>query len=124
MALGLVLWFVRGSLGNVLARQNRTSEGEQSLHAQMQTQIADLHDRNRELNDRNHELMRETIKLATAHGEKMMAAIADVRREYHDGMVRVHAKLEKTEAELDDCRRRHEECDERVAALELKIGAR
>lgn len=122
VALGLVLWFVRALLGVYVKRQEANATGEGSLSQQLQRQLDDLYTRNKELTDRYHAAMQDALKLATTHGQEVMRAVAEVRKENHDAIVRVHAKLEQAQSELEDCRRRHEECDDRVAALERRVA--
>ncbi len=66
--------------------------------------------------------LQDALKLATTHGQEIMQAVENVRKENHEAIVRVHRKLENAEQELADCRRRHEECDDRVAALEKRVA--
>ncbi len=121
MALALVLWFLKGVLNAYTKRLENGAQGEGTLAQALQSQLNDLYERNKQLTDRYDAAMQKSLSLSITHGQEMMAAVNDVRREYHEGMIRVHTILDETKRDLQLCQVRHEECDERVAALEAKI---
>ncbi len=121
LALVLLFWFLRGTLGNVLRKQNANANGEESLNQQLHMQIADLYQRNKELTDRYHASMQDAVKLATTHGETIMKTVLEVRREHHESMQRVHTKMEITERKLDACEERDMRCQARLDALEEQM---
>lgn len=122
VAIALFVWFIRGTLQNVLKRQSASTKGEETLTEQLTGQIKDLYKRNTELTDRYHVAMTDAVKLATTHGEKIMQAVMDVRRENHESMQRVHAKLEETKHQLDACEERDKRCNARLDVLEKQVG--
>lgn len=122
IAIALFVWFTRGMLGNVLKRQEATTKGEESLQSQLQKQIVDMHSRNKELTDRYHTAMTDAMKLATTHGENIMKAVMEVRREHHESMQRVYQRMEKTEEMLNACEERDKRCNARLDLLESQIG--
>lgn len=86
-------------------------------------------DRNREINDRLYDVMKESMALATTHGQQIMAAVADVRKENHETAQRLHVRLEHTNAALDaarvqleDCEASHAECKARMDRVEARVG--
>ncbi len=121
MALILVFWFLRGVLNAYNKKLDKNVDGEVTLGQALQAQLTASYERNKLLTDRYDEAMQKALSLSIAHGQEMMTAVNDVRREYHDGMVRVHGILEQTQQDLKVCQTRHEECDERVAHLEARI---
>lgn len=122
IGLGIIFWFLRGVLGNVLRRQRSTTTGEESLQVQLHRQIIDLHGRNKELTDRYHTAMTDAMKLATTHGENIMKAVMEVRREHHESMQRVYMRMEETEHQLSACEERDKRCNARLDLLERQVG--
>ncbi len=122
-ALALIFWFMRGWLEVQRQKSEKNLAGEVTLLQALQTQMNSLYERNKELTDRYHSAMQDALKLATTHGEEVMRAVENVRRETHDAVVRVHTKLEQTQEDLKACQLRHEECDEKVEMLEQRINA-
>ena len=121
MALALIFWFLRGVLDAYAKRLSNTTDGEGTLVQSLQAQLTSSYERNKVLSDRYDEAMQKALSLSIAHGQEMMAAVNQVRTEYHDGMVRVPGILEETRRDLQVCQARHEECDQRVAHLEARI---
>lgn len=120
-ALYLVFRFLQGALDAYRKKLENNVGGEMSLAQALQAQLTASYERNKLLTDRYDEAMQKALSLSISHGQEMMTAVNDVRREYHDGMVRVHGILEETKRDLQVCQARHEECDQRVAHLEARI---